>query len=67
VILVTTVPHLAYLLKTAFQDDASNASLRLVQQVCYIVLPCLPLVWFLGLLPPLEPLVFWIIEQALTL
>ncbi len=30
----------------------------------YITLPCLPLVWFLGLLPSLEPLLFWIIEQV---
>ena len=62
--LLTICPYIAYLLKTTFQDESSNKSVRLVQQVCFIILPCLPLVWFLGLLPTLEPLFFWIIEQV---
>ena len=64
VFLLTICPYIAYLLKTTIQDESSNKSVRLVQQVCYIILPCLPIVWFLGLLPTLEPLFFWIIEQV---
>ena len=63
VIIVTSIPYMVSLFKVTFQDHSSFKSEILVQQICYIVLPCLPLVWFLGLLPPLEPLLFWSIEQ----
>lgn len=63
VIIVTSIPYMVSLFKVTFQDHSSFKSEILVQQICYIVLPCLPLIWFLGLLPPLEPLLFWSIEQ----
>ena len=64
VFILVSCPYVANLLKSNYQEDADQTTINLIQQASYIVLSCLPLVWFLGLLPPLEPLLFWSIEQA---
>jgi len=63
VFIIATCPYVAHLLKTTIQEDSQRSSIIFVQQICYVVLPCLPLIWFFGLLPSLEPLFFWMIEQ----
>ena len=58
-----TCPYIDHLLNSTIHDDSQSSSINFVQQICYAVLPCLPLVWLFGLLPSLEPLIFWTIEQ----
>lgn len=37
----------------------------LTNQVLHVVFVCLPLAWALGLLPPLDAVFLWLLEQAL--
>ena len=31
--------------------------------ICYVALMTLPFLWVMGILPPFEPLILWLVEQ----
>jgi len=64
VFLITSFPFVLELAKPSYEDDRHlYLQICFVQQSCYVLLAALPAFWFLGWLPPVEPLIFWLLEQ----
>ncbi|XP_062974253.1 pecanex-like protein 4 isoform X2 [Elgaria multicarinata webbii] len=51
----------------AHRFAADIPSLKLANQILHIIFLCLPLLWTLGILPPLDALFLWGMEQVLEL
>ena len=57
-VILCTIPYWLTFLVT------NSVVLQYCSSVSYVIICCLPILWFLGVLPPFEPLVLWSIEQV---
>ncbi len=74
-VILLTVPHFIALIRCKEYDlaeagvdprppEALDDLLFYGKVVGYIAIPMLPILWVVGILPPLEPLLLWLMEQV---
>ena len=63
-IILLTLPHWIKELLYFSEESMEPSFLYYTRIISYVALMTLPFFWVMGILPPFEPLILWLIEQA---